>query len=153
MLRFRNQLGQSMFELLAAVAVVAVALIALISLSTQAVGDTTSSRSRTQATRYSQEALEWVREQRDLDWNDFYDYTGGVKTTYCLQTLAVTEFDISGSCDQVNDRLTDTIFWREVTLDPTSADVVEVDVLTRWEDGSGIHSSRAATVLTNWKSL
>jgi hypothetical protein len=38
-----------------------------------------------------------------------------------------------------------------ISPEPNAANTIDVTVVTTWTDGSGVHESRASTVLTNWK--
>lgn len=137
--------GQSMFELLVAVFVVGITLVALVSLTSKAVGNTTFSRERTQATRYTQEAVEWLRAERDQDWGAFRDRATASGRNYCLQTLSW-----SSGCSPING----TALTRGVTLIYNSANpnTVEARVVTAWSDSAGVHESRVTTYFTNWRT-
>lgn len=152
-MEIRVDRGQSLFEVVAAVAVVGIVLVALISLAVKATGDTTFSKSKSEASRHTQEALEWMRSERDANWQVFVARdTAGTGTKYCLKGL---NWSSQGVCDLMNDRIPNTVFVREaiITKDSLDPNVVEVDIVTQWEDGTGVHSSRAPTKFTNWKGL
>jgi Tfp pilus assembly protein PilV len=142
--------GQSMFELLVAVFVIALTLTALVSLVTSAVGNTTFSRERTQASKFTQAAVEWLRAQRDDDWGAFKGKGNPSGITYCLRDLAWN----TGSCSS-SQALQDTNLFREATIIYNSAsnpDSVEARVVTSWVDSNGTHESRVTTYFTNWRT-
>lgn len=150
-MKLNNKSGQSLFELMMAVGITALTLVAIINLVGSSVSNTSFARDRTQAARYTNEALEWLRNQRDLSWSTVTANASVTGTTYCINTL---DFNTAGSC------LTDTFitgskFSRELvliyddTVDPSS---MEARVITNWSDSGGSHESRASTVLTNWRT-
>lgn len=138
--------GQSMFELLVAVFVIGITLVALVGLIARSVSDATFSRERTQAAKYTQEAVEWLRVQRDQDWGVFRGRGTPGGADFCLETLAWTA---GASCGEIPG----TQFTRRVTLisNPTNPDLVEARVVTSWSDSAGVHESRVTTYFTNWR--
>lgn len=141
--------GQSMFELLIAVFVIAITLTAVVSLVTNSISNTTFSRDRTLASKYTQEAVEWLREQRDADWGAFRNRASAGGSTYCLHNLNWN----SGSCSDTQ-YIVDTNLRRQITLLLSSSDpnTVEARVVTSWVDQSGTHESRITTYFTNWRT-
>src|SRR3989304_3557712 len=83
----KNREGQSFFEVVLALALVSIILIALVTLATISVRSATFSRNKNLATRFSQEAIEWLRGQRDTGWSDFFARSSPSGATWCLSTL------------------------------------------------------------------
>ncbi len=136
-----------MFELLVAVFVVAVTLVALLGLVTGAIGNSTFAGERTQAAKYTQQAVEWLRAQRDADWAVFSGRGSEAGTTYCLNGLDWN----TGGCSSAE--LIDAKFKREVVLIyDSAAESVEAQIITSWSDASGLHESKATTNFTNWRT-
>lgn len=149
MIKKNFQKGQSMFELLIAVFVIGIALTAIVSLVTTSISNTSFSRDRTLAAKYTQEASEWLREQRDLDWGQFTARGSAGGSSYCLQTLTWDQ----GNCSET-EYIADTTMVREVTLvyPASSPDTVEARITTYWQDSSGRHESRISTYFSNWRT-
>ncbi len=85
--------GQSLFEVFLSLAIVAIIIVALVILASNAIRNSTYSKNKTLATRYSQEAMEWLRGERDASWDNFSDKALAF-SYYCLQTLTWA----SGQC-------------------------------------------------------
>jgi len=142
--------GQSLFELIVAILITAITLVAIISLVSSSINNSTYSRDRTEASRYSLEAMEWLRSERDIDWNLLVSRGSVSGRTFCLQNL---DWTISGNC--TIDTIPNSKFSREIELvydsvaDPNS---IEARVITYWQDTSGYHESRLSTFLTNWRT-
>ena len=145
--RFKTQKGQSLFEVVLSLGVMTFIIVALIVLASNSVRNATFSRNKTLATRYSQEAVEWLRGERDLDWDLFH--SRALSGTYCLATLNWNSIGSCGSADVVGD----TILTREMALTVESATQIEADVSVFWEDAQGIHEVRTTTTFVDWRSL
>ena len=150
----KNNSGQTLFEVVVGLAVVGIVLIALASLSVQSVGNTNFSVSKSQATRLTQEGSEWIRNQRDLDWDNLANRVNvGGQSTYCLNNLSWN----SGACNS-SEKVSGTEFYRQVTLrgfdndGSPGLDTVSVGVVTYWVDSVGRREARTTTLLSNWKN-
>ncbi len=142
----KNIKGQSLFELVVVVAVVSFFLLALVGAVSRSIATSAFSRQKSLANRYTQEAMEWIRRERDLDWTAFYSRASGGGALYCVNELA---FD-SGSC---SGKISGTSFSREVTLTSVGADRVEVSIVVYWSGPTGRHETKADMILTDWKNL
>ncbi len=133
--------GQSLFEVVFAVGIAGLVLIALVSLSSTSVGNSTSAKNNALATKFAQEGSEYVRQQRDTSWDNFYAENGSAKN------LGTLSWPPAGSCNIT----ANTLFCRTVTLTSVSADEVSSLVSVSWNDAQGDHQVRSATTLTKWK--
>ncbi|HEX6977378.1 MAG TPA: hypothetical protein VF185_03405 [Patescibacteria group bacterium] len=141
----KKEKGQSFFEVVLALALVAIVLMALVSLATVSVRTATFSRNKNLATRLSQEAIEWLRSQRDAGWTNFV--TKATTANWCLVNL---DWSQPGSCNSTN-VVTDTGIVRQVTLSIPDATTVQADVKASWVDGQGSHQITTSTFFTSWK--
>ena len=159
-----NIQAQSLFEVLFAVAIAAIILVGVVSLSTTSIRNTTLSNSNALATKYSQEAVEWLRGERDADFLDFLDHAID-HDSYCLSNL---NWDDSGVCSGA-EFITDTPFLRSLSFvcyktDPADSELfvnvacddvdvnnMEAVVETMWTDAQGEHSIRTVSRFTNWR--
>ncbi len=122
-LRLRS--GQILIELTIALAVAMVAILALVQSATKSVSSSTFSKSQTQATQYASEAVEWLRNQKNISWPDFS--TRISVPTYCLNTLdwntpAACTSNMTGlafkrQLDISGDNLTVKVIWTEKNKD------------------------------------
>ncbi len=143
--------GQSLFEVVLALGLATLIMVALVALVTSSIRNSGYSRNKTYATRYTQETLEWLRGQRDDDWEAFsvnYLFCPTPPHVQCLDTLAW------GNCDTCSDtEFINNIFKREVSFSDIAADSVTVEITTYWTDAQGIHEVRSSTILTDWRTL
>ena len=139
--------GQSLFEVVLALGVVTIIIVSLVLLTSNAIRNSRFSQNKTLATQYSQEAIEWLRGERDLDFDAFFD-RAATSTTYCLQTLSWDKFTACSSSDTI----ADTILTREVAISNDSLTQVQVDVVVFWTDSQGLHEVRSLTNFTDWRA-
>ena len=142
--------GQSLFEVIIAIFIMALVIVGIVILATNSIAYSSFSRNKTLAGRYAQEAIEWLRSQRDVDMA--YFRTKVSSSPYCLDTLTWN----TGACGNgefVKDSALDTtIFKRSVDLTETTIstkNVIEVTVVVSWDDPKGYHESRSVTSFTD----
>jgi hypothetical protein len=143
--------GQSLFELVVAIAISALVVVAMVSLATNAIQNSNYSKNKALASTYTQQAMEWLRGQRDADIDAFL--THAETPTWCLADIStdLKAWSLNSAC--ANDSLiAGTPFKRQVTFNISSQngrDVVEADVLVTWADSQGTHEVRSVTNLVD----
>lgn len=147
-MRKRFEKGQSLFEVVLSLAVITLIIVTLILLASNSIRNATFSRNKTIATRNVQEALEWLRGERDEDFDAFS--TRALTSRYCLPSLSWNDA-IIGSCG-ADDLISGTPLKREIVFDIVTPDNIEVTILVYWEDAQGMHEVRSITNLTDWRS-
>ena len=147
-----NQEGQSLFEIMLALAVSTLIIVAIVSLASNAIRNTTYSRNKTLATRFSQEATEWLRGERDADFTVFE--TRALIPLYCLPSLSWATSSI-GSCSS-GQEIVNSIFRREVTFATSLVNgktLIQAGIKVYWTDGQGQHEVRSVTNFSDWREL
>lgn len=140
--------GQSLFEAIVALAISALIIVAVVSLVSNSIRNSSFSRNKTLASRYAEQATEWLRGQRDADITTFSNHA--LTPNWCINNLSWTQ---SGHCGG-SDFITNTIFGREVSFVINSIggkDVIEADVIVFWTDSQGYHEVRSATNFADWR--
>lgn len=141
---WKFQAGQTLFELIIALAVAVLVVTGIIKIVTISVQNAAFAKNQAEATRFAQEGLEWLRAERDKDWDDFASRSNQI---WCLSALA---WQKSSPCTS-SDRIADTIFTREADLSSLSTDSIEAILRVSWTDAAGSHESRLGTILTRWR--
>lgn len=142
-----NNFGQSIFEVVLAVGVVTVVLVGIVGLVALIQRNTTAAKNRSEGTKLLIEAQEWLRLERDSDWNNFYTRSG--TANWCLDNLG---WNNSGTCGS-NEYVANRPFRREIAFSRTLPNVeVRADVRVRWTDSQGDHEIRSSNLFTNWKT-
>lgn len=142
--------GQSLFEVVLALGLATLIIVAIVSLATSSVRNTSFSKDKTVATRYAQEITEWLRGQRDEDWDVF-----STNILFCPTPPHVQCFDelIWGDCGACSStELIENKFIREISFTSVAADSISVEIKVSWSDSQGLHEVRSSTILTDWRS-
>jgi len=139
----KNQKGQSLFEVVIAIFIISMIIVGVVSVSTTSLSNAVFSRNKTLAGRYSQEAIEWVRGQREQDISTFIVNTTA-NSSYCLQTLVWSNIGSCGSAEYIDA----TIFKRQVEFSTSllsTKNIIEATVTTSWNDSRGYHEAKYTT--------
>ncbi|MFC1649734.1 hypothetical protein ACFL2C_03430 [Patescibacteria group bacterium] len=131
--------GQSLFEVVFAIAIATVVLTGVVFLATSTIRNSTFSKNKAEATKFTQEAAEWLREQKDQNWDNLATH---ISPSRCLGDL-----NWASGCVIVG-----TIFSRSVSLTQVGDDI-EAQVIVTWTDGLGEHQVKSITTYTNWRSI
>lgn len=145
----KSNLGQSLIEVLTALAVILLVIVALIRATTISMKSSDYSKTQALATSYAQEAVEWIRAERDKDWDELANKATDTGSKFCLKSLDW----LSGSCGDDDSLEADLRFKREVTLKRIGGEgnKIEVKVVVSWQDAGGEHQSQLTTYLSNWR--
>lgn len=130
--------GQSLVEVIVALAIALLVILALVRVTVISMRNASFARNQALATQYAQEAMEWIRSQRDEDWGNL------AEGTYCLSDSLSWS---TGSCSYT----LEGIFKREAVLTPQEADKFEVLVTVSWAEASETHQSELTSYLTKWE--
>lgn len=145
----KGGLGQTLFEVVVAVSVAVLVITGILTAIVLSSANAEFARRQAEATRYGQEAIEWLRAERDRGWGDF---SGRADTqAWCLKTLS---WDIPVGCrlGNLEDDIDETSYWREARFGPIDRNPppYNVSVTVSWQDAKGrTHSSRLETKLVN----
>lgn len=154
----KNISGQSLFEIILSLAISILIITSLVTLAANAVRNSTYSKNKTQATRYSQEATEWLRGQRDASWDNVYTKAGvNPPQVYCLKTLSWADATIGTGCTS-GQVIPNMIFKRELSFErrtvivgAATKNIIDASVKVYWQDAQGVHEVRSATSFTDWR--
>lgn len=139
-----NTLGQSLFEAIFAVGIASVIITAIVSLSTKNVRNATYSRNKALESRHTQDAIERLRELRDVDWANELDAKTG-NTWWCLNTN-------NGSLSTGQCMIVGTSFAREVRLTKINSNTINAEIKITDTSSSPPSVSMSKTTITNWES-
>jgi Tfp pilus assembly protein PilV len=140
--------GQSLFEVTVTLMIVSLVVTAIAGLALISIKSSSYSRNKTLTTRYIQEANEWIKGQKDTDWNAFLANVGS-HGTLCFQSVDDGWYQKS-SCLST-DYIVGTNLIRQVSFDASITNTVMVNVTVSWSDQNDLHQSSSVTYLTNWQ--
>ena len=140
--------GQSLFEVVLALGLIAMIIVTVVSLASVSIRNSSFSRYKSLATRYSQETLEWLRGERDSGWTTFV--THAQTPTFCFPSLswALAKVGVCGA----DDKISGTPLKREIGFTIIDLENIETSVKVYWTDAQGYHESKSVTDFTNWRT-
>ena len=146
----RNILGQSLVEVVLALGLITLIMVTVVAAASISITNSSFSKNQTLSTRLSETTLEWLRGQRNEDWDYFLSQglSGGIQQTKCFTTLFWDDSNI-GSCSDT-EYIPDTFLKREVDFYLVDSSTIEVTVRIYWIDAGGYHEVNSSTYLTNW---
>jgi prepilin-type N-terminal cleavage/methylation domain len=143
-----NKKSFSLIEVLVFVSILSVFFVAALTVSVYYLRMTKSQQYKIIATHLAEEAVEWLKSEKESDWLQFVSYdtsTSYQGTKYCLKNL---NWSTDNPCPE-----TSAIFKRELLIknignpgDPVSQ--VEADITVSWLENNGENKVSLKTVLT-----
>lgn len=139
-----------------AIGISALIIVTLVSLTSNALQNAQFSKNESSASAYAQQAIEWLRNQRDANVGRFeINVTPLLNTTDCFNNLG---FGAPGPC-QSGSSVSDTNgnptpFTRVITfthVTGTTKNIIETDVTVSWKDSKGTHSITSGTYFADWR--
>jgi len=134
-----------------ALAVSALMLTAIVTLTSRSVTTSANSKNKTQANRYVDEAMEFIRRE---EINEGYtDFKNNILTNggwWCLITLDLTTNEACDP-DDAGHNISGTIFQR--TLSASGSDTtksIDIKIWVKWTDESGAHETYSISSIGNW---
>lgn len=125
--------GFSLVEILIFIAILSVVLVASVSVTTFFFKTTSVNQHKILASHYADEALEWIKSEKETDWNIFINRGSLNGSTYCLVTL---NWSTPGTCN--GNQFLNNIFLVEGTL-------------TNRDDGTGVVDRTYVKVKIYWQ--
>jgi len=133
--------GFSLIEVLVFTGIVSIFFIVVASVATVSLRTARINQNKILATHAGEELMEWLKGEREADWNSFsqrsgtFCLNGNLKNTWAETMLA--EKNTSGQCSGLNEFLgvgtiPPLIFKREVTLNPLSSTQTDIAIRVTW---------------------
>ena len=97
------------------------------------------------ATRYAEELLEWLRGEKEANWNTFTNHTD----TYCFNSSPITSWESPGNCLGYS---LNNLYKREVTLTVQGTpSQVNVSITVEWQETGNTYKVPLNTIFTIWE--
>lgn len=141
--------GFSLIEVLIFITILSLIFIAAAAVGTVSIRNSQNSANKLVATHYAEEAIEWLRSQKNADWVIFTEYGNPPPKIYCFYTEPISTWPLTtGNC--TNDQVIDSLFRREVTVAyDIVLEMVNIDVNVMWSEGGNNYSVPISTVFTS----
>lgn len=143
--------GFSLVEVLIFVTILALFFVTAAAVITTSLNNTSTNQHKILATHYAEELLEWLRSQKESDWNAFTtNYTSPAPgKTYCFPDLSWNNAGACGSAQKVA-----SIFTRQAILtnDGNSPSVsINTAITVTWNEPSGLFRIPLNSVFYIWE--
>ena len=163
--RINSTTGSTLIEVLIATMVVVFVLVALAESFTLVLRNQRSSTGQEQATKYAQQAIEWIRSVRDTSgWQDFYTAVNADSThpTHCIPTMpatadiaayqALSDVDCNTSlpANAIQNEQAFNSYFRKLVVTASSADNITAVATVSWIEGTRTLDSQITLVLRKW---
>jgi prepilin-type N-terminal cleavage/methylation domain-containing protein len=147
--------GFSLIEVMVFITVMSIFFVTASAIATNTLKSMHLNEHRIIATRYAEELIEWIKAEKETDWNKFVNHITGLPASgsgYCATFNALDIVWPSLSCASMPTGLTPAIYTRQATFtyDPVSGKV-NVAVVVYWQEGGVQYSVPLSSVLTQWQ--
>lgn len=149
-----NRHGFSLIEVTIFVAIMSVFFVMVMSMSTSSLATLKTSERRTYATRYTEEAIEWLGGEKEVDWDNTFLPKAPLTTPtiYCFNST-MTTWPTAGACAGYT---LNGFFKREIALsrqaNTTPGDFRVTAVVTvSWLQGTGTMSVPVSIIFNKYE--
>ena len=136
--------GFSLIEVLVFVTILGLFFVAAISVITFSLKNMKINEHKILAVHYAEEGIEWIRNEKENDWETFVSKAG----THCLTDL--TNWGASNDCGSSYAVGTPPFFRRVATLTNSGAQV-DVKVIVYWIEGNQTMNVPIKTIVNLWE--
>jgi Tfp pilus assembly protein PilV len=139
--------GFSLIEVLIFVTILSLFLIVAAAIITASIRQNTVKVNFLKATHYNQQLLEWIRNEKEIDWNTFVSRGSAVGTSYCFTSdvftwsIAPCDYDLAA------------LFKRYAVIKTVGSPVTQVEVAigSDWQEGGNTNTTKLHTVYSIWE--
>lgn len=149
-----KQRGFTLIEVLVFVSIISVFFVIVASLATVALHNIAITQRKIIATRYAEEMQEWLRYQKDANWNTFATKASNLGTNYCFNSQLSDgvwpQSDICPTTGILELSSVNKIYSRKVTLTSINQQV-NVVITVSWNDGISTSQTVINTTFAPWE--
>lgn len=130
----------SLIEVLVFISILSLFFVAAMAVATFSLKNMKNQEYKIIATHLAEEAMEWVKSEKETDWSIFSARDTGNGTTYCLKNLDSTVWNTQGQCPDYS-LGTPAIFKRELLIDNQAgspATTIDVEITVSWLEAGSI---------------
>ncbi len=150
--------GFTLIEVVIFIGILSMFFVTGMAVTTYSLQTMRSNEYKIKATQYAEELMEWIKAQKEIDWQSFVTNRAGSGNSYCFNS-AITTWPISGACLSTDFNLpsdyssTNKVFRRNVSLSGNGPPVtqVNVNIQVQWKKPSGTITVPLTSTLTLWE--
>jgi len=136
----------SLIEILVFVTILSLFFVAAASVTISSLRNLKTQENKILAIRYAQELLEWLRGEKESDWNLFTNKTG----TYCFNSSPINRWGSFGNCSTYS---LNNLYKREVSINSYGNPPYQVNISINvsWQEFGQIYQIPLNSVFTVWE--
>ena len=140
--------GFSLIEVLIFISILSLFFVVAAAVTTASLRNMKINEHKILATRYAEELLEWLRSQKEIDWNDFVNTYSN--KTYCFNISPISDWSIiEAECSDI--QLINLLYKRNLRLANTVGTQVNVSIIVSWNEPGGTYTFPIKTVFSIWE--
>lgn len=134
--------GFSLVEVLVFTAILGLFFVAAMSVTTFNLKNMKIQEHKILATRYAEEANEWIKQEKEDDWTEFIKHGSLTGKTYCLNDSLDSLIWSTSDCGEVYTLGTPGFFKRELLINNSTPPVNQVNatITVTWKEGENIYN-------------
>lgn len=148
----------TLIEVVIFIGILSMFFVAGISVASYSLRTMKSNEYKIKATQYAEELMEWMKAQKEIDWQSFVINKVGSGNSYCFNTT-ITTWPAPGACLSTDFNLpsdyssTNNVFRRNVSLSGDGPPVTQVyvNIQVQWKEPSGTITVPLNSTLTLWE--
>jgi len=142
----------SLIEVLVFVTIISLFFITAVTITVFSLKNSKNQEYRILATRYAEEGIEWIKQEKEDDWQLFTtrDDSGGSGTTYCLNSL---DWNNKSDCNESYALGPPNIFKRNLLIinSGSPVDRISADMTVSWLENDVEQKIILKSVLNLWE--
>jgi len=147
--------GFSIIEVLIFVSILSIFFVVATSVTIASLRNMKINEHKILAARYAEEAVEWLRDQKEADWKSFLTRASGVNWCFA-ETPINTGWTLQRTCNSSDYLIVNSVtstFKRNVTLNSIGNPVsqVNINVTVSWQELGNTYQVPVKTVFTLWE--
>lgn len=144
-----NYSGFSLVEILVFILILGLFFVVVIAITAVSLRNMKINEHKILATRYAEELLEWLRGQKEIDWNNFVNNYSN--NTYCFPNSPITGWSSPDNCSTYTG-LNPPIYKRELTLSTSGRGTqVNASITVSWQELGNTYQVSINTVFSIWE--
>ena len=151
-LSLRNRIGFSLIEVLVFITIISLFFITAVTITVFSLKNSKIQQYRILATRFAEEGMEWVKQEKEDDWQVFtlHDDSAGPGVSFCLNSL---DWNTKTNCNGIYSLGPPNIFKRilVITNSGNPANSIKVNVTVSWLENSFEQKITLKSVLNLWE--
>lgn len=137
----------SLIEVLIFVSILSLFFITAATITTASLRNMKINEHKIIGVRFGEELLEWIRGEKERDWEAFLNLAGPGNKTYCFNT-ALLSIPLEGACSGYD---LNGIYKREAVLSAQSSSQVNVSITVEWKELGSTYRTSLTSSFTSWE--